>query len=71
MPVFEVELRREKSSEVRIGEQALTPGETITVDGRRYLVESVVEAEAPRAQVRYVCVAAQAVELALERSAEC
>jgi hypothetical protein len=63
MPVFEVELRREKSSEVRIGEQALTPGETITVDGRQYLVESVVEAEAPRAQARYVCVASERMAL--------
>ncbi len=57
MPLYEFELRSAGDTpELRVGDQPLTPGETLVVSGRLYRVLRAAVPHDPHAAARYVCV---------------
>ena len=59
MPLYEVLLQRDDDDELRLTDQPLQIGETVTIAGQRWLVQHDETPEGSGAEIRYVCVPAE------------
>ena len=62
MPLYEVLLLRDDEQELRLTDQPLHVGRTLTIGEERWLVQREAAPQQPAAKTRYICIPAAGAE---------